>query len=214
MTRRRKRKPNTWDDHYARQARKEKQPARSVYKLQEIQKKYRLMKKGDRVLDLGCAPGSWLLYAADQVGANGRVIGVDKKAVGVKLPPQAQAMVGDIHDLKGLLSTLERPLFDVVLSDMAPDTIGNRFVDAARSADLCREALNAARQYLNPGGMFVCKIFQGEDFKPFSEEVRQQFRSHKIFKPQSCRKASKEIYIIGIGRKQEASCQDTANGQP
>lgn len=165
------------------------------------------------MLDLGCAPGSWLLYAAEQVGNAGQVVGVDKKAVSLNLPEHAAAISGDVYELETLLSDQGGSRFDVVLSDMAPATIGNRFVDAARSAELCRTALDIARRHLNKGGTFVCKIFQGEDFKSFSDDVRCSFRSHKIFKPQSCRKASKEIYIIGIGKKQEESCQDTASGQ-
>ena len=91
--------------------------------------------------------------------------------------------------------------YDVVLSDMAPATTGNKTVDAARSFELCREALSIARDILVSGGNFVCKIFQGEDFKLFSESVKKEFGNHRIFKPKSSRSHSREIYIIGIGKK-------------
>jgi 23S rRNA (uridine2552-2'-O)-methyltransferase len=91
--------------------------------------------------------------------------------------------------------------FNVVLSDMAPATTGSKNVDSARSFDLCRAALFIAQETLVSGGSFVCKIFHGEDFKRFSDSVKQEFNRHKIFKPQSSRKASKEIYIVGLGKK-------------
>ncbi len=91
--------------------------------------------------------------------------------------------------------------YDVVLSDMAPATTGNKTVDAARSFELCREAFEIAQDLLVSGGNFVCKIFQGEDFKQFSESVRKGFGNHRIFKPKSSRSQSREMYIIGIGKK-------------
>ena len=190
-------------DHYARQAKKEKFPARSVYKLKEIQSKYNLIKPGGRVLDLGCAPGSWLRYAADIVGASGLAIGVDLKAVDIDLPGNVHIFQQDVNDLSEDAWEMIDQGVHVVLSDMAPSTTGRKEVDAARSHQLCEMALYMAERSLRPGGAFVCKIFQGSDFKAFSEAVRARFDSCKIFKPQSCRKDSKEIYVIGIGRKQE-----------
>ncbi len=188
--------PNRWQDHYTRKAKKENYPARSVYKLQEIQKKSRLIRKGDRVLDLGCAPGAWLLYAAEETGPSGRVVGVDLKPVTVALPPQASAMTMDAHDLS-MPGT-----FDVVLSDMAPDTTGSKHVDAIRSIMLCEAALEVALRSLRPGGNFACKVFQGADFKAFSDRVRAAFAGHRIFKPESSRKGSREVYIIATGKKE------------
>jgi 23S rRNA (uridine2552-2'-O)-methyltransferase len=194
-------KNKKWGDHYSLQAKKENFPARSVYKLEEIQKKYSIMKKGDRVLDLGCSPGSWLIYAADMVGSQGRVVGIDKKKVSIKVPANTTVHTGDIFSIdEDLLSSIGND-FNVVLSDMAPNTTGNKLVDTARSFDLCRSAMNIAQNLLISGGSFVCKIFQGDDFKKFSESVKKSFKTHKIFKPQTCRKASKEIYIIGKGKK-------------
>lgn len=191
-------KPNRWADHYTRQARKDHYPARSVYKLKEIQKKHHLIRPGHRVLDLGCAPGAWLLFAAEQVGINGRVIGIDLKPVTIRLPPQALTIVADIRDNNTIhQQTIGQPI-DLVLSDLAPATSGNKIVDTARSLELCQTALALANGYLAPGGAFVCKLFQAPDVKLFVESVKPLFRRCDLFKPQSSRKASREIYIIGL----------------
>lgn len=199
-----KRKPskrNTWQDHYSRKAQKEKYPARSVYKLQEIQKKYRLIRKGDRVLDLGCAPGSWLVYAAALTGPGGRVMGVDLKPLSIQLPAHVRVYQGDLQAPGVVLMDKLGQRYNTVISDMAPNTTGNKNVDAARSFDLCEVALTLSQQVLVPNGSFVCKIFQGELFQDFSDRVKTHFKRQHIFKPQSSRKASKEIFIIGIGKK-------------
>lgn len=194
-------KHQRWTDHYSEQAKKESYPARSVYKLKEAQKKFRLIRKGDQVLDLGCSPGSWLLYAAELTGKHGKVLGIDLKPVTIKIPSQVETLKADILTIdrawienEGLASR-----FNVVLSDMAPATTGNKMIDAERSYQLCQAALNIAQMALRPGGSFLCKIFQGEEFKKFSDSVRSRFKTHKIFKPQSSRKESKEIFIISMG---------------
>ncbi len=194
---------NPWQDHYARKAKKEKQPARSVYKLQEIQGKFRVIKRGDRVLDLGCSPGSWLLYAAEQVGKSGSVTGIDLKPTTIALPSHVTTLLFDVNDIPTEPSETD-PIgdgFQVVLSDMAPATTGNKNVDNARSYQLSETALSIARNRLTPGGSFVCKIFQGEDFEVFDKEVRLSFQTRRIFKPQSSRKASREIYVIGLRKR-------------
>ena len=190
---------NPWQDHYSRQAKKDRYPARSVYKLEEIQQKQRLIKKGDKILDLGCSPGSWLLYAAKLTGDRGRVICIDLKPVKIQAASNIEIMTGDVFalDAESLGSD-----FNVVLSDMAPATTGHKAVDAARSAGLCEAALAIAQSVLLPGGSFVCKIFQGPDFNKFIDSVRASFDKQKIFKPRSSRKASKEIFIIGLGFKE------------
>ena len=188
-------KQKPWRDHYFQQAKKERFPARSIYKLEEIQKKHRLIKKGDRVLDLGCAPGSWLLYAAKLTGPKGRVIGVDLKPVTIQVSSHIKIISADVFTLN--IESLEKD-YNVVLSDMAPATTGHKAVDAVRSYNLCETALKIAQSILLPGGAFVCKIFQGPDFNLFLDAVKAGFKGLKIFKPQSSRKASKEIYVIGL----------------
>ncbi|QTA85876.1 RlmE family RNA methyltransferase [Desulfonema magnum] len=191
-------KRNQWEDHYSRKAKKEKFPARSVYKLQEIQRRNNLIRKGDKVLDLGCFPGSWLLYAAEVTGKKGEVVGIDLKPVSVQVPAHVSVYTGDA--LSEEIQSVIGNNFNVVMSDMAPATTGIKHVDTARSFNLCEAALSIAQNVLRPGGSFVCKIFQGDGFKEFSDSVKAAFKKHKIFKPQSSRKASKEIYIIGIGK--------------
>lgn len=193
-----------WKDHYTRQAQKENFPARSVFKLKELHQRYRLLPRGGRVLDLGCAPGSWLLYAAQVCGPEGQVVGIDVKPLVVSLPPRVQMVTADVFDDQALQALHLARNFDVVLSDMAPATTGQRVVDAARSLALCERALAIAQAGLAVGGAFVCKVFQGEDFQQFVQRVAQTFRQKHIFKPRSSRKASREIYVIGLGKKLEA----------
>lgn len=187
---------SAWEDHLTRQARAENFPARSVYKLKEIQQKFHIIQKEDVVLDLGCAPGSWLLYASNQTGPGGRVFGIDIQPIEIDLPSNVRVVQKDI------LEMTEDPFFEqvpgcrVVLSDMAPATTGRKDVDAFRSFELCRMALEVADRVLNENGHFVCKIFQGNEFSRFEKQVKQRFAECRVFKPESCRKQSKEIYII------------------
>ncbi len=189
-----------WTDHLTLKAKKEGYPARSVYKLEEIQQKSQILKKGDTVLDLGCAPGAWLLYAAGITGKTGHVTGIDLAPVTIALPPNVTTITADLldSDIAGL--GLKTP-YHVVLSDMAPSTTGLKKVDAARSMGLCEAALHIAEQTLGKGGVFVCKIFQGDDFAAFSNKVKLMFKNRKIFKPAACRKESREIYIMGLEKK-------------
>ncbi|MGD8267939.1 MAG: RlmE family RNA methyltransferase [Desulfobacterales bacterium] len=198
-----RRSKNQWADHYTRRAKKEAFPARSVYKLQEIQKRFRVIRKGGHVLDLGCAPGSWTQYAAELTGPGGTVIGIDLKKVGMALPAHVRLLQGDILVPDATITAALAPGFDTVISDMAPATTGHRDVDAARSLNLCEAALRIVRAHLKPGGHFVCKIFQGPDVQGFTDRVRDDFTHQRIYKPQSSRKASREIFVIGKGKKQE-----------
>ncbi len=201
-------------DFYAQKAKKENFPARSVYKLKEILEKHRLIRKGDKILDLGCAPGSWLQYAAELTGNRGAVTGVDLKPVTIAVPGNARALEADVAALAGMdreeLAGIIGEGYHLVMSDMAPSTTGHKRVDAVRSHQLCEAALMIAKNALAEGGAFVCKIFQGPDFNAFVNTVREVFARVKIFKPQSCRKESREIYIIGIGKtggKQDVRAQ-------
>jgi 23S rRNA (uridine2552-2'-O)-methyltransferase len=188
-------KKNRWEDHYTRKAKKDKYPARSVYKLQEIQKKFRVIKKNDSVLDLGCAPGSWLIYAAELTGRTGSVVGIDLKPVICNLPAHVTTYTADM--LAENNSFNEKQQFNVVLSDMAPSTVGNKHLNSTRSFNLAMAALDCVQKRLKSGGTFVCKIFQGEDFNFFLNLLRKNFQKVNVFKPRSSRKASREIYIIG-----------------
>lgn len=187
---------SSWEDHLTRQARTENYPARSVYKLKEIQEKFHIIQKKDVVLDLGCAPGSWLLYASQQTGPQGNVFGIDIQAVEIDLPPNVTVVQKDMLDMGKDLFFEQVSGCRVVLSDMAPATTGRKDVDTFRSFELCRMALSTAERVLAENGHFVCKIFQGSEFSQFEKQVKQRFAECRIFKPESCRKQSKEIYII------------------
>ena len=191
---------NQWADHLTRRAKAENYPARSVYKLEEIQNKFRVMKKKDFILDLGCAPGSWLLYAAKQVGNQGRIFGIDLDPIEIQLPVNVVTIKDNILSPDNG-SFLENREFNAILSDMAPATTGRKDVDALKSFELCNMALMVANDFLIQNGNFVCKIFQGNDFNDFQKNVKSKFKECKIFKPESCRKQSKEIYIIAKGKK-------------
>jgi 23S rRNA (uridine2552-2'-O)-methyltransferase len=185
-------------DRFHQKAKREGFVARAVYKLEEIDGKLDLFSEGDRVLDLGCAPGSWLQYARSKVGDRGALVGLDRGPL--RNPPAgARCLVGDVMtiDVKELLGDL--PAFDVVLSDMAPDTTGIRQLDQARSEALFERALEIAKLVLAPGGNFVGKLFQGPDFKKLTEDVRRSFEHMKIVKPESSRQISIEQYVTGTG---------------
>jgi len=189
---------NKWDDHYARRAREEKWRARSVYKLQEIDAKFHLIRRGDRILDLGCYPGSWSQYGLKTSGPGGHVVGVDLLRPD-DLPHEFFRFIqGDVLtlDIGGLVG--EVGAVDVVMSDMAPSTSGARGVDADRSMELARRALEIAEGLLKPGGNFLCKILEGEDLRPLRDRMGRCFKKVRPFRPAAVRKRSREVYVIGL----------------
>lgn len=190
-------------DHYFKKAKQENFAARSVFKLEEIDKKLKLFRPGQTVLDLGASPGSWSQYASQKVGGQGKVLGVDLSPVKVSLK-NAVFIQADLRDLN--LEDIFRehgfqPPFDLVLSDMAPKTTGIRFTDQARSMELCELALDVARRFLKPGGHFVCKLFHSDDFTKLRDEIKKDFQKFEAMKPDSTRKISKEIFLVGISKK-------------
>ena len=188
-------------DHFFNQAKREGFAARSVYKLQEIDRKRRLLHPGMRALDLGCAPGSWLQYAAERVGPSGSVLGVDLPPVAAKLPPQVRLLTGDVFSLSAqdLLAEGGGELFDVILSDMAPKTTGIKQADAARSATLVRRVLSLARETLKPGGACLAKVFQGVEMKALRNEFAEAFERVSVQKPKASRGESVEVFLLGEG---------------
>jgi 23S rRNA (uridine2552-2'-O)-methyltransferase len=185
-------------DKFFKRARSEGFAARSVYKLEEIDKRLRLLRPGDRVLDLGCRPGSWMQYARAVVGVHGHVVGIDRDPLPQPIPG-TRFLRGDIYETtdEELLGDLKA--FDVVLSDMAPDTTGIRSADQARSANLVEEALGRAERLLAPAGAFVAKIFQGPDVDKLRKRMQQRFSEVKLLKPEGSRQESLEIYLAGKG---------------
>jgi len=187
-------------DRFHQKAKREGFLARAVYKLEEIDCKLGLFKPGDRVLDLGCAPGSWLQYARQQVGERGTLVGLDRGPL-QRPPTGARIVVGDVMTIDIAALRGDLPAFDVVLSDMAPDTSGIRHVDQARSEALFERALEIATQVLAPGGNFVGKLFQGPDFKRLTERCRLAFGEVRTVKPESSRQFSIEQYVVAKGRR-------------
>lgn len=189
-------------DFYTKKAKEENYPARSVYKLKEINEKYRIFKHGDKVLDLGCAPGSWILYISKEVGPpageagdKGRVVGVDIDNIKINLPKNAEFIKGDIMEIE------VGGVFDVIVSDLAPSTSGIGFVDVEGSLELCERSFEITKKVLKSGGNFLCKMFEGEGTDEFFKKAKQYFKFIKIFRPKATRKGSREIYIIAMGFK-------------
>jgi 23S rRNA (uridine2552-2'-O)-methyltransferase len=189
---------STRRDRFHQKAKKQGFLARAVYKLEELDAKHHVLAPGQRVLDLGCAPGSWLQYARGVVGDGGVLVGLDRGPL--KTPvANARIVVGDVLTIDPAQLKGDLPAFDVVLSDMAPDTSGIRSLDQARSEALFERALEIATLVLAPGGNFVGKLFQGPDFKKLMEAVRARFTTMKTMKPESSRQISIEQYVVGKG---------------
>jgi len=192
----------TVKDIFFKKAKKEGYVARSVYKLQEVDKRYHLFKKGNKVLDLGASPGSWLQYIAKVVGEKGLVLGVDiNPLTWANLPAHVHFWQRDVLEWNYMEIKELTPFFDVVVSDMAPLTTGDKVGDAYRSFKLAERALNTAHDLLKPGGHFVCKLLEGKETKEFLMECKKFFSFVKLFKPESSRPKSKEIFLIGLKRK-------------
>jgi 23S rRNA (uridine2552-2'-O)-methyltransferase len=185
-------------DHFGDRAKREGYPARSVYKLQEIDRRAQVFRRGQRVLDLGAAPGSWTLFAAERVGAEGKVLGLDLNEARIRLPPQVSFRALDVLKLDAR-TEFGAGAFDVVLSDMAPHTSGQRHRDQYGSYELYMRALRIAGEVLIAGGTFVGKIFQGPELEGAREATRKAFKTVRIVKPEASRSESFEIFLVSTG---------------
>ena len=180
-------------DAFQRRARREGYRSRSVYKLMDIQKRSKIFRKDDTVLDLGAAPGGWSQIALEYIGEDGKLIGVDLQHI---LPLKgAQFLQGDIRESE-TRKELEKlvPKADVVLSDMSPNLSGNYSVDQARSVELSSLALEIASE--RKAKSFVVKVFEGSDFQDFRKAVIDEFGSVRTLSPEASRKQSSEVYLI------------------
>ena len=189
-------------DFYAKQAKAAGYPARSVYKLEEIQKKFRVIRAGMRILDIGASPGSWSMFAIEVTGKKGSVVGVDLAAESPSLPKDRYTFIqGDAFEpeMVGRLANLGP--FDCILSDAAPATTGNRMVDTARSATIVEGTIDLAAKLLAPDGNLVAKVFQGGDEGRLLQTARSMFQRAKLFKPGASRKESFETYLVCISRR-------------
>jgi len=176
-------------------AKRENFAARAVYKLEEIDRKFGLFRPGGRVIDLGAWPGSWLQYAAQRIGPTGQLYGVDLRPLTIALPGSAVTVVADVFEWvppTGLT-------FDVLLSDMAPQTTGDRHNDKWRSEELALRALELATQLLRPGGHMVVKVFQGGRFPELIAAIRRAFQEARPYHAKNTRVTSSEQYLVARG---------------
>jgi 23S rRNA (uridine2552-2'-O)-methyltransferase len=190
-------------DHYFHQAKRDGYLSRAAYKLIEIDDRRRVLQRGDRVLDCGAAPGSWLQVASKRVGARGVVVGIDLQ------PIAKPAGLDNVHVMQGDFTKVEPTalleptgsdrLFDVVLSDMAPSTTGNRSMDHHRSVHLVETLLDRCPDLLARGGHLVAKVFEGEAYPDLLARVRTCFEEVKGFSPKASRDTSTEMFIVARG---------------
>ncbi|GGA84897.1 ribosomal RNA large subunit methyltransferase E [Neiella marina] len=191
-----------FDDKYVKEAQKLGLRSRAVFKLDEIQQRDKVIRRGDTVVDLGAAPGGWSQFSVEQIGESGRVIACDI----LDMDPIAgvEFLKGDFREeavLAALLNRVGDDMVDVVLSDMAPNMSGNPSVDQPRRMYLVELALDMCHQVLAANGNFIVKVFQGEGFDEFLMEVRRSFKSVKIRKPDSSRSRSREVFMVATGYK-------------
>ncbi|MBT8040323.1 MAG: 23S rRNA (uridine(2552)-2'-O)-methyltransferase RlmE [Xanthomonadales bacterium] len=193
-----------FDDHYVRLAQQQGLRSRSAFKLLELQEKYRLIKPGMTIVDLGAAPGGWCQVVQPLVGASGRVIGLDI----LEMEPLhgVDFICGDFTEDEPL-AVLEEMLggakADLVLSDMAPNMSGMAAIDQAKAMYLAELALEFVREHLKPGGAYVVKLFQGTDFDHYVREVRSLFDKVQVKKPKASRPRSREVYLLARGHRME-----------
>lgn len=191
-------------DFYSKKARKEGFPARSVYKLEEIQQKLKIMKPGQKVLDIGAAPGSWTLYTQKRIlGPKGSIVSIDLKPLSLNpLPQNVTFFQGDAFSEEMQSRLRDLGPFDTVISDAAPATTGNRSVDTLRSAALAESVIACAEENLKSHGNLVLKIFQGGGEQDIIKMMRGIFNKVKPLKPKACRDESFEIFLIGLDKKE------------
>jgi 23S rRNA (uridine2552-2'-O)-methyltransferase len=192
--------PYAAPDVHTRAAKAQGYPARSVFKLKEIDQRARLLAPGRRVVDLGAAPGSWSLWAAERVGARGHVLAIDLKEMKQAFSPWVRVVQGDALEIGSELFGEHAP-FDVVLSDMAPNTSGNKTRDQALSLELFLRALEVGKAHGAPGSSFVAKLFMSGDFEQARSEVRAAYTEVKTIRADATRQNSSEVFVIGKGRR-------------
>jgi 23S rRNA (uridine2552-2'-O)-methyltransferase len=192
--------PYAKPDRFTRAAKDAGFPARSVFKLEDIDRRTRLLRPGMRVLDLGASPGSWSMYAAQRIGPSGKLLAIDLEPLRVGLPATAVVLQGDAFSIDP--SELERfAPYDLVLSDMAPKTTGNRVTDQTRSYELFMQALGIADSLGGRGSSFVGKIFMSDDLPTARTELRRIYTSHRLLRPEGVRAGSTEIFAVATGKQ-------------
>ena len=189
-------------DFWSKKAFSEGYPARSVYKLQEIDQKFGMIKKNYKVLDLGASPGSWTTFLLRTMDGSGKVVSCDLNPLSKSVKGENLVFIqGDLQQKEIFDKIQSEGPFDLVVCDAAPLTTGNRIVDTARSQGLVKMAIWYAETMLKTGGNFAVKIFQNGDQQALLKKMREVFANAKGFKPQACRSESFETYLIGLGKK-------------
>lgn len=190
-------------DSYTQRAHREGYPARSVYKLEEINAAHHLIKPGDSVLDVGAAPGSWTLFThRELLKGNGRIVSIDLNPLNLNpVPATVTAIVGDAFSRENRAKLISLGPYDAIISDAAPMTTGNRTVDTTRSEYLAEQVVLLASEQLKEHGNLVIKIFQGGGQVEILNMMKKMFQKAKPFKPKACRDDSFEIYLVGLDRK-------------
>ena len=189
-------------DYYFKKAKQDKYPARSVYKLEEIDNKCRLIKKDIKILDIGCSPGSWSQFMLKKIG-RGSILGIDiNNSIRIE-DTRFTFMPGNIFDIESARIQKYIQAFDLITSDASPNTTGDSFIDSQKSLNIVKRVFQIARDTLKPGGSVVAKVFQGRDLKAFVDGLKEDFSRVTLFKPKSSRKESREIFLIAITRRCE-----------
>jgi len=195
-----RRQPYARPDARTRAAKAQGYPARSVWKLEEIDRRVKLLRAGQRVLDLGAAPGSWSLYTAGRVGAHGAVLAIDLQPIQQAFPEQVRVAQGDALTLETAALADLAP-YDVVLSDMAPNTTGSKAADQARSFELFMRALAVALELGRPGSHFVGKLFMSGDFEEARAALTKGYEQSQVIRPEGTRSRSTEVFLVGLRRR-------------
>lgn len=188
-------------DEYYQRAKREGFAARSVYKLEEIDRRCRLLRAGARVLDLGAAPGSWLQYAAGRCGREGGVVGLDLEPITAPLPGWVTTIRGDLYQVTAEELMEGGGPFDLLLSDAAPKTTGIPSGDAARSAALVEQVLQLSGEVLAPGGALLAKLYQGGQLPELRRSFSLAFNKVTLEKPKASRAESVEVFLLGRDKK-------------
>lgn len=188
------------EEYFTRKAQEEGYPARSVYKLKEIDKQFGIINEGDSVLDLGAAPGSWLLYLSQKVGNRGVVIGFDMEDINIQSRENIIFYKKSVLD-EDIFEILKGKKFDSIVADMSPKTTGIKLIDCGISLKLNERAFEIAKAVLKENGNFVFKIFEGGEIDAFIKEVSLCFKTLKKFRPMAVISRSKEFYVVAKGYK-------------
>lgn len=185
-------------DYYSRQAKAQGYPARSVFKLKEMQKRFRLIRPGQKILDIGASPGSWSRFALEELKGRGLVVGVDLQEVGPAARGANYRFIrGDIFSDEVMARIAALGPFDLVLSDAAPSTSGTVVQDVQRSLDIGLRVLEIGEGVLKGGGGLVVKIFQGGEEKQVLDRMRRSFVHARAIRPEASRSESREVFFVG-----------------